>query len=133
MGDSPIVVKAIPIQAPIEVYVRATVAASESIRLPDEFKRNHVSVQADGEDVYVRFGITAQTADDTAVSALGPPIVAAVNGTAKVANGTTERFDLEKMFGSEHADGGDIFMAHISPVGGQFMRFWRSSGRVVPT
>jgi hypothetical protein len=130
MGSSVYEVKAASVSSPVEVYVRTTVAASEVIELPDEFKHNWITLQADGEDVYVAFGTATLTADDGALSALGPPIAPAVNGVAHIPDGTSIRVDLTRLYNTEHASRGTIFLAHISPVGAAgVLRFWRSSGK----
>lgn len=114
---------------PVDVYVRATVGTSESLKLPTVFHENWITLQADSEDVYVNFTVGASgTADETATSSVTSNLPSpATNGVLHIPAGTERNYDLGLLKRSNVND--RIWLNHISPTGGNgHLRFHRSSG-----
>lgn len=125
---SSIEVTAAIVTPPGDTYVRTALLAGEVLELPTSFNNSWISVQADTDDVYIKFGTTILTATPVigTVSAAGPPIAAAANGCIMIPAGTHRDFYLRDFI---KLTGEGIFMGHISPVfTSGFIRFFRSSG-----
>ena len=118
------------IKPPGDTYVRtALVAPGEVLELPNEFNNSWISVQADTDDVYIKFGTSSATATPViaTTSAAGPPIVAAVDGCILIKAGTQRDFLLRDFI---QLAGQGIFLGHVSPaVTTGFIRFFRSFGQ----
>jgi hypothetical protein len=125
---SSIEVAAAAITPPGDTYVRTATAAGEVLRLPDTFDGNWISIQADTDDLYIKFGTTALSATPViaTLSAIGPPVVAAADGCVMIPAGTHRDFYLRDFI---QLTGQSIFLGHITPFfTSGFIRFFKSSG-----
>jgi hypothetical protein len=134
--SSIIVNAAAGVTPPGSVYVLASVAVAgpaEVVKLDtDDWNGKWISVQAEVDDAFVRFGTTVATAtpDPAAVSAAAAPpatLAPAPDGCWHIPAGTTQQFYLRNFV---TRDDQGIFMGHISnaAVAGGSVRFYRSSG-----
>jgi hypothetical protein len=128
--SSAIDIAATAVTPPGEVYVRTTSATAEVLQLTTADWNNHwITVQAVGEDVYVKFSTTsagAGTLDPAALSGATTPVTAAAGGGLHIPTGTTREFYLRDFVSLADEE---IFMAHRSAGATGTVRFYRSSGR----
>lgn len=123
-------IAATAVTPPGDVYVRTTSATAEVLQLATADWNNHwITVQAVGEDVYVKFGTTSASVsglDIAALSAATTPVVPAVGGGLHIPVGTTREFYLRDFVPLATEE---IFMAHRSAGATGTVRFYNSSGR----
>lgn len=125
--------KAASVSPPGEVYARNGATAGEVFKLPKKFRRQYLTVQAEGQDAYA-FVKVAKTApavpDQSARSTVdgSNEIAAAANGGVHVPAGQERHFDLEELEPEIKADGDRIWLGHDAAVAGGVVRFWKSSG-----
>ena len=131
---SAIEIAATAVTAPGKVYVRDTVVAAEVLQLATEdWNNGWITVQAETDDVFIKFGTTAASVSGisaTATSGATTPVTPATGGCLHVPAGTQKEFYLRDWV---QLTGEAIFMAHISLAAtpGK-IRFYRSSGRREP-
>ena len=127
--SSAIEIAATAVKAPGKVWVRNAVAVAEILELDtNDWNNAWITVQAETDDVFVRFGTTAATAtpDPATVSLVGPPATPATDGCLHVPAGSTREYYLRDFvrLASEK-----IFLGHISTaVTTGKIRFYKSSG-----
>lgn len=132
--------KAAAVTPPTNPIVRGSSVTSEEIQLPKSYSENWLTVQAQGQDVFVRMAavldsaalnaVTASATNVSAVDGAAPRYLPATNGTIHIPAGTSRDFDLaEFKIGHEKADTVSIRLAHISPAAGGFIRLIKSSGK----
>tara|TARA_B100000530_G_scaffold327972_1_gene268300 strand:+ start:548 stop:946 length:399 start_codon:yes stop_codon:yes gene_type:complete len=127
--SSSIEIAAAAVKAPGKVWVRSAVAVAEILELDiNDWDDAWITVQAETDDIFIRFGTTAATAtpDPTTVSAAGPPATPATNGCLHVPAGSTREYYLRDFV---KLSGEGIFLGHISTaVTTGKIRFYKSSG-----
>src|SRR5688572_3804267 len=92
------------ISPPAEVYARNGVVAGEVFKLPAKFRHCYLTVQAEGQDLYVFVKVSKSTVapavpDQSARSAVdgSNEIAAAANGGVHVPAGQERHFNLEEL------------------------------------
>ena len=132
--SSAIEIAATAVKAPGEVYVRATVTTAEVLQLvTEDWDSNWITVQAESDDVYIKFGATAASVSagnvpaPATTSAATTPVVAAVGGCLHIPAGTQKEFYLRDWV---KLTSQGIFMAHVSRAitATGSIRFNKSSG-----
>lgn len=123
-------IAATAVKAPGAVWVRPTTNAvgGEVIQLdPVTWNNNWITVQAEVDDVFIKFATSAAGAvpNSTNVSGVAAPMLPAAEGTLHIPAGTTKEFYLRDFV---QLSGQGIFLGHISNAAAGFIRFYRSSG-----
>ena len=118
------------VTAPGKVYVRNAVAVAEVLQLATaDWDSNWITVQAETDDVFVKFGTTSASVsgiNPAAVSGATTPVDPATGGCLHVPAGTQKEFYLRDWV---KLTSQGIFMAHISSaVTTGKIRFYKSSG-----
>lgn len=106
-----------------KVYARTSAVVAELIQLPEDIEgARWITLQADGEDIYVLFGDSSVVASITDRSSLSADVPQDdVNVCIVIPAGQERSFDLRKRRTLTH-------FSHISPTANGAVRFWRSSG-----
>lgn len=135
MGESALADNALSVSPPDEVYALAGTTSSEGFKLPTKFHGAWITIQAQGQDVFViiRKGIAEPTVSATDVSAIASDeITADVNTGVHIPAGQERPFDLRHIKPGipARSDGATerLWMAHLEAATGGFLRFWKSSG-----
>ena len=128
---SAIEIAATAVKAPGKVWVRnTTTAPAEVLELDiNDWNNAWITVQAETDDVYIRFGTTIATATPVAastVSVIGPPVVPSVDGSLHIPAGTTREFYLRDFIKTSSEK---IYLGHVSLAASPgYIRFYKSSG-----
>lgn len=124
-------IQAASIAPPVEPYVRLATASSVAHKLPVAFRGTWITIQADGADLYLRFGTATLTVDEANVSTITADEAApAATGAITIPAGQERHYDLRRMIQSDRPDDHRIWMALKSASATGHVRWWKSSGKV---
>lgn len=117
------------------LWVLASSASTQKLKLPNSWYRSYLTLQADGVDFWVVFSASssADVASNAATTVASEEFTTFEGSEGyKIASGTSENFDLGMLLW-EFEDSKEVYMAVIASATGGYLRILRSSGVVRPT
>lgn len=106
------------------IWVLAGTASSQWVTIPEAWRNQYLTIEADGDSFYVAFGAASMVVDETATTAVASNAIGAFDGDEciKIADGAVREYDMRK------AGSGVVAFAWKGSGTSGYLRIERSSG-----